>query len=136
MGLAERRAAKQFETEQFPALKSELMSALGFEVPVEVDWEALSIADMAHLYRDAWPRVYFEPSRDAFKSICADDMGKDALRAALKKIVITNRGGVCYGDRWAKFEGGVLTLDHEPCTNIDSVQERADGLRLLIEKAL
>jgi hypothetical protein len=136
MGLAERRAVKQFETEQYPTLKSELMSVIGFEVPIEVDWEALAVADMAHLYREAWPKVYFEPSRDAFKAICADDMGKEALKAALKKIVITNKGGVYSGDRWARFEGGVLTLDHEPCTNIDSVQERADGLRLLMEKAL
>jgi len=103
---------------------------------MEVDWESLTTADQSHLYGECWPKVYFQPQVEAFKSICADAMGKDALKAALKKIVIVNKGEIYYGDRWAKFDGGVLTLDHQPCTNVDNIQERTDGLRTLLEKAL
>ena len=62
--------------------------------------------------------------------------GKDALTATLKKIIVQNTADVSYGDRWATFEGGVLTLDHKPTTNVDSVKERTDGLVALLEKSL
>ena len=63
-------------------------------------------------------------------------MGKEALRGALKKVVVQNTTGAYYGDRWTGFESGVLTLDHLPTTNADSVQERTDGLVQTLEKNL
>jgi hypothetical protein len=36
----------------------------------------------------------------------------------------------------ATFEAGTLTLDHEPCTNVDDLQSRIDGIRALLEKSL
>ena len=63
-------------------------------------------------------------------------MGKEAVRGALKKIVIQNTAEIYYGDRWASFEGGTLTLDHQPTTNVDSVQDRIDGLVVTLEKKL
>jgi hypothetical protein len=136
MGLAERRAAKNFETTQFPALKKEIDEAAKFAVPVEVAWDTLAVADYAHLYDEAWPKVYFRPLIEALKAITVDDMGRDALKVALKKIVILNKGEVHYGDRMATFEAGTLTLDHEPCTNVDDLQSRIDGIRALLEKSL
>jgi len=136
MGLAERRAAKGFETALFPKLKADVDAAAGFEVAMEVNWEALSIADMSHLYDECWPQVYFTPLVDAFKAICVDDMGKEALKGALKKIIITNVGQVHYGDNIARFENGVLTLDHEPCTNVGDVGARAKGIQKTLEAAL
>jgi len=136
MGLAERRAAKTFETNSYPALKAEVLSAATFEVPIEVDWESLAAPEYAHLYEDSWPKVYFRPVVEAFKAITFDDMGKDALKAGLKKIVIQNKSGYYSSTSWAKFDGGVLTLDHEPCTNVDDIKDRADSLRAVLEKAL
>ena len=135
MGLAERRAAKAFETEKFPKLKAEVIAAASFEVPIEVDWESLSKPEMSHQYDETWPKLYFTPLIAAFKEICQDDMGKEALKAVLKKIVLTNKSGIYYGDRCAKLESGTLTIDHD-MSNVDNIKERQDGIRTLLEKAL
>src|SRR3954462_2343928 len=76
MGLAERRAAKEFETKRFPQLKKDIDDAAGFEVPVTVAWDTLAKEGEAHLYDDCWPKVYFQPLVAAFKGITIDDMGK------------------------------------------------------------
>lgn len=136
MGLAERRAAKEFETHRFPQLKKDIDAAAGFEVPVTVHWDTLAKEGEAHLYDASWPMVYFKPLIEALKRIAIDDMGKEALKASLKKIEIQNRKGIYYGDRMATFDKGTLTLDHEPHTNVDAVHERIDGIRKLLESKL
>ncbi len=136
MGLAERRAIKAFQDDRFPAFRQRIADAAGFEVPVEVNWESLALEGEAHLYDECWPKVYFEPLIAGLKSVGRDEMGKEALRSALKKVVVQNTTGAYYGDRWTSFEGGVLTLEHLPTTNADSVQERTDGLVQTLEKNL
>jgi hypothetical protein len=136
MGLAERRAAKNFETNFFPQLKKQIDTAAHFEVPVEVRWDTLSSEDQAHMYEECWPKVYFQPLIEAIKRICIDDMGQEALKGSLKKIVIQNTNGTYSGERWAHFADGVLTLDHEPTTNVDSIDDRTNGLTQVLEKAL
>ena len=139
MGLAERRAAKEFETNVFPGLKAEVVKAAGFEMPMEIDWESLQKTDTSpDYYRESWTKVYFEPMVEAFKAICVDDMGKEALKGSLKKIVIHNKHDIYYGDRWASFDkaSGTLTLDHQPTTNVDAMKERKDGLQKTLEENL
>lgn len=136
MGLAERRAAKEFEVGQFPEWKRKIEAAAGFPVELVIDFEKLALPDYAHLYADAWPKVYFEPLVAGLTEICKDAMGKDALKGALKKIEIVNVGDIYYGDRWASFSDGVLRLDHQPFSNIDYVNERTKGLVECLEKAL
>lgn len=136
MGLAERRAAKEFETKRFPQFKKDIDAAAGFEVPVEVKWDTLALEGESHLYEECWPKVYFVPLIDALKSITSDDMGKEALKASLKKIEIQNRADVSYGERIAHFDGGTLLLDHKPHTNVDDVKDRTNGIRTLLESKL
>lgn len=138
MGLAERRAAKEFETNVFPGLKAEVTKAAGFELPIEIDWESLQKTETSpDYYRESWTKVYFTPMVDALKAIGVDDMGKEALKA-LKKIVIHNKHDIYYGDRWASFDkpSGVLTLDHQPTSNVDNIDERAKGLQKELEDKL
>src|SRR5215472_14384724 len=136
MGLQERRAAKEFETNVLPGLTSELAKIAGFEVPVKVDWESLSVEGYASSYREFWTKVYFTPLLEALKGVCIDDMGRQALRDNLKSVVIQNKHQIHYGDRMATFDGGVLTLDHEAATNIDDVEERKKGIQTLLESKL
>jgi hypothetical protein len=136
MGLAERRAAKEFETQKYPKLKAAIDAAAGFEIPVEVNWKQLSIEGSSNLYADSWEKIYFVPLIEALKVICSDDMGKDALKAAIKKVVILNKDQINYGDRMAKFESGILTLDHKPTTNVGNLKERIEGIKKTLEKAL
>jgi len=136
MGLAERRAAKQFETNRMPALTKEIQGAAGFEVPLEVHWDAIATEGNAHLFEECWPQVYFQPLIAAFKEVACDDMGKEALKGALKKVVVQNTADISYAGRMVRFDGGVLTIDHAPTTNAHYVADRASAIREALEKAL
>jgi len=136
MGLAERRATKDFQDNDLPALKARIEAACGVSLELDVAWEKLAEDEMSHLYKDAWTKVYFAPIAEAFEAICVDQMGKDAVKASVKKVVVTNESGISNGERWASFEGGVLTLDHKPTSNIDYGQERTAGLVKVLEKGL
>ncbi|MCB9655669.1 MAG: hypothetical protein H6729_16215 [Deltaproteobacteria bacterium] len=136
MGLAERRAQKSFEDNVFPKLKKDVADAATFEIPIEVEWEPLCLEGHAHNYEEFWSQVYFQPLIAAFKSICADEMGKEALKAAVKKIFITNKKGHYYGESMASLDAGVLTLDHEPGTNVHQLDDRIKGLTKYLESHL
>ncbi len=134
MGLAERRAAADFQTNAFPSLKRQIDDAAGFEVPMEIDWQAIAQPNDQHLYNEYWTKIYFEPLIGAFQRICADDIGKEALKGGLKKVEITNTNQ--YSDRRAFFlENGVLKIDHK-MVNVDHLDERTDKVVSLLEEAL
>jgi hypothetical protein len=136
MGLLEKRALKAFQDDAYKKLTSEINAVAGFNVEFEVKWETLALEEQSHLYEDSFPKVYFTPIINAFKEITADDMGKEALKETLKKIVIKNVDQIYYGDRCYFFEKGVLTIDHMPTTNIDNIQERTEGLTKILMKQM
>jgi hypothetical protein len=136
MTLAERRIVNEFETGQFPALKTRVEEAAGFPVPVEVRWDTLAVPGESRLYAECWPPVYFEPLIAGLAAVCRDDMGREAVKSAVKKIVIQNTKGCVYGDCWATFADGVLTLDHESLTNSGAIEERKNGLVAVLESNL
>ncbi len=135
MGLAERRGVEQFKNDDYPGWKSRIDEAAGYEVPVEVNWEELAVADYASSYADFFPKVYFQPLVDALHAITVDDLGKNALREGLAKIVIRNAGEF-YSTSGISLAGGVLTFDHKPHTNIGDGDERAKGLIRALESGL
>jgi hypothetical protein len=135
MGLAERRGVERFKNDVYPGWKSRIDEAAGFEVPIEVAWEELAVADYADSYADFFPKVYFQPLLDALSAVAADDMGKSALRGGLSKIVIRNTGEF-FSVAGISFADGVLTFDHKPHTNIDYGEERAKGLQRALEAGL
>ena len=136
MGLAEKRAAQEFQTKSFPDWKTKIAAAAKFDVPVEVDWDSLAIADRAHLYNECWPDVFFKPLVDALEEITKDDLGREALKGKLKKVKIQNKADNSSASSWASFDNGLLTLDHQSCTNVFDVKGRADNARSVIEAAL
>ncbi len=135
MGLAERRAVKEFEEKVSPEFKKQIETVAGFPILIDVKWDTLAVEGSAHLYKEAFPKVYFTPLINALKKVCVDDMGKEALKAGLKKVVIANTKGNYYGSGFT-FEGGVLNLDHEPCSNIDNIDERSQAIQEILEKRL
>jgi hypothetical protein len=136
MNLAERRAVQEFQTLQFPDLQKKVTEAAGYELPVEVNWETLAAERESKLYAESWPKIYFEPLITALKEVGRDDMGKEALKEKLNKVVIQNTQGCYYADRWAAFDEGVLTLDHESVKNAEDVEEREKSLVALLEAKL
>jgi hypothetical protein len=136
MTLAERRALKEFETDQFPALKTRVEEAAGFPVPLEVQWDTLAVPGESRLYAESWPAVYFEPLIAGLATVCRDEIGREAVKGGLKKIVMQNTSGCVNADYWAHLEDGVLTLDHESLTNSGDIEARTKGLVAVLESGL
>jgi hypothetical protein len=135
MGLAERKAASQFEETVYPKLKKEMDAAAHFDVPVEVDWNTLATEGYQHLYEEAWTKVYFTPLIGALQALAVDELGRETLRSTLKRVVIRNTTGASSGSRMVRFQDGVLTLDHEPVSNVDDVEDRQAAIQKALEAA-
>ena len=135
MGLAERRAIKDFQDKHLPALTKQIQDLAGFAIPLEITWEQLAVDGQSSLYEEAWPALYFTPVIEALKEIARDDMGKAALKAGLKKIEFRNSGGFYSPHSAIKFEGGTLLIDHD-VSNIGDVGERTKYIIEIVEKAL
>jgi len=136
MGLAEKRAIKEFQDTKYPDLIKEVHNACSFEVTLDIQWETLSKDGMAHLVSDAILKVYFQPIIGALKEICADDMGKEALRSSLKKIQFCNTKEAFSPAKAIFFVDGVLSIDHQPFSNIDDVADRRKYIVKILENAL
>jgi len=135
MGLAERRSAERFKNEDYPGWKARIDEAAGFEVPIEVSWDELAVADYADRYAEYFPQVYFQPLLDALASIAADDMGRDALRESLSSVIIKNSDEY-FSPSGITFADGVLTFDHKSESNTHHVEERTKAIQSILEAAL
>ena len=105
MGLSERRKIKDLQETTFPQRTRELEEITGSPVVYEVDWasfendlEALNFLDNLSCHR----------TNMALRVICADDLGKEAVRDGLKMIKLKNVGEK--GDMAIAFSGGVLEM--------------------------
>lgn len=136
MGLIEKRAIKSFQDGAFIRLTNEISTIAGVPVEFEVDWDSISVPDYTQMYEEGFTKVYFTPVINALKEITSDTLGKEAIKNALKKIVIKNEGAVYYAENAYTFDNGVLTIDHEPCTNIDDIKERTGVLSKLLSSKI
>jgi hypothetical protein len=136
MGLAERRATKEFQDKSLPALKAEVEKLAGFPIPIEINWEQLAREDYADSYDENWRKVYFQPLINALKKVTRDDIGKDAVKSGLKKIVLCNSRGAYSPESAISFAGGEITIDHDPASNVDYVDDRTNHLVKTLEKNL
>lgn len=135
MGLAERRASKEFQDKQFITLQAEIHKLAGSNVPVEVSWDQLAKDDQSHLYVESWPELYFKPIIEALRQITRDQMGKDAIKSGLKKIEIRNSKGAYSPHSAISFESGTLAIDHD-LSNVGDTKDRTDFIIQLVEKNL
>lgn len=136
MGLLERRAIKAFQEGNYQNLVKEINTIAGYNLQFDVQWDTLALEEYSHLYDEGFTKVYFTPIINALKEITTDDLGKDALKNALKKVVIKNENNISYSDNAYKFEGGTLSVDHSPVSNIDNISERSESLTKLLNKSL
>ena len=84
MGLAEKRALEQAQGTQVPDRLKKLKE-LGFDVAVEIDWK--SMEDNLQVLQ----RVDFgvlSLVQDALTKIAKDDIGKNAIKTGVKKVVV------------------------------------------------
>jgi hypothetical protein len=143
LGLAERRAIKEYQETQFPEIKKGIESAAGFAVPLDVNWEQIAKPGKASAYKEDiyWGTTIFKPLTRALTSITADKMGKEALKTKLKKIVIIHNEKTAPSANFPNgltFVAGVLTINWTPYANTDEpfVVERAKAIKDLVESKL
>ncbi|SFE42822.1 hypothetical protein SAMN05518672_10690 [Chitinophaga sp. CF118] len=136
MGLLEKRALKAFQDGSYKKLTDEINALAGYTIEFEINWDSIAEDEYAEMYDEGFTKVYFTPIIEALKEITADDMGKQALQEALKKVVIKNEGGFYYASGAYSFKDGVLTIDHQPFNNINNITERATELGELLMKNL
>jgi len=135
MGLAERRATKDFQEKQFPELRNEIQKVAGFPVPIEVAWEQLAVDGQTEYYKEAWTEVFFKPVIDALRQIGRDDMGKEALKGGLKKIEFRNGSGYYSPSSAITFINGAIVIDHE-LSNVGDTKDRTKYVVEILEKNL
>lgn len=135
MGLAERRASKDFQDKTYPAFQAEIQKLAGSAIPLEVAWDQLAKDESSHLYAESWPELYFKPVIEALRQITRDQMGKDAIKDGLKKIEIRNSKGAYSPHNAISFESGTLAIDHD-LSNVGDTKDRTDFIVQILEKNL
>lgn len=105
MGLEEKREIQKAQNGWLPERHKELKELCGGEVPYEIEWASFDgdVKGLNWLEANGPQQVGV-----AFRIIGADDLGKQALREGVKKIVVRNVKDV--GAKACSFDGGVLTL--------------------------
>lgn len=87
MGLAEKRLAKEIQTEKLPAFESKIREIAGYDIKVDIDWDTFTAYDTYPLSR---LDIVFSDLEGFLKKICSDEMGKEALQESMKTIKLTN----------------------------------------------
>ena len=105
MGLNERRKVKELQEVTFPAREKEIEEICGKAIPYDVDWASLADDAEALNFID---NISCHRLNMALRTICVDDMGREAVREGLKRIRLKNvkdKSAMRMG-----FEGGVLEM--------------------------
>lgn len=105
MGLNERRKIKELQDTTFPDRVKEIQEICGMAIPYEVDWE--SMADDAEALRFI-DNISCHRLNMALRTICLDDMGKQAVREGLKQVKLKNVKDK--SEMSMNFENGVLEM--------------------------
>ena len=134
MGLAERRGVKEYQEKAFPKVKKEISDAAGFLPDLDVKWDSLMVPEQQNQYAELYQTVFFRPLITAIKAVAVDDMGKQALKTGLKKVVV--EGNQASSPSMFAFENGVLELKHDPFCNLQDENDRAKAIQKLFEAKL
>jgi hypothetical protein len=85
MGLEERRKIKEFQDTTLPGRVKEIEEICGAPIPYEVDWDSFDMEALNFMDNISCHRLNM-----ALRTICQDDMGKEAVRETLKKVKLKN----------------------------------------------
>ncbi|HYI01049.1 hypothetical protein [Hyalangium sp.] len=136
MGLAEKRALAAYQKDHFPAWKQKLNGVCGFELEYDVAWDQLAKDGYSPEYTAMFDYNFFQPLEKSLASICQDDLGREALKAKIKKVQITSTRS--WSSMEVSVEGDILKVDADPSyeRSDGSVGDYADRIRTKLEAAL
>ncbi|MGK5084175.1 hypothetical protein WDW37_12840 [Bdellovibrionota bacterium FG-1] len=87
MGLEEKRKIKEYTDKTIPERTQELAEICGCPIPYEIAWETFSDDAEALRFLD---NASFHRTNMAFRVICADTLGKEAVKEGLTLIKLRN----------------------------------------------
>jgi hypothetical protein len=128
MGLNERRKIKDLQDNTFPGRVKEIEEICGAPIPYEVDWDSLADDAEGLNFID---NISCHRLNMALRVICQDDMGKEAVREGLKKIVLKNVKDK--GSMKISFAGGVLEMNCAYALRTDGMYSDGEIRELLIK---
>jgi hypothetical protein len=99
---------KELQDVTLPGRMKEIEEICGTPIPYDVDWTTLADDKAGLNFLD---NVSCHRLNMALRVICADEMGKEAVRDGLKKVRLVNVK--THDERKMAFEGGVLEM-HVP----------------------
>lgn len=105
MGLIEKRLIREAKEQWLPGEQKEMQEAAGSDsLVVDVDWATFETDEAAlkHLQHLGVRRM-----SNAFRVICSDDLGKEAIREGIKRVVVRNQKE---GEPSVDLKDGVATL--------------------------
>jgi hypothetical protein len=114
MGLEERRMIKNLEEEVLPGRVKEIEEISGAPVPYDVDWDSFD-GDLTAL--NFVDNVSCHRLNMALRVICADDLGKEAVRDTLKRVRLKNVKETA--DKSIKFEANTLEMTCAYASGLD-----------------
>ncbi|GAA5039487.1 hypothetical protein GCM10011506_38790 [Marivirga lumbricoides] len=107
MGLQEKKAAQSIKDQYFNDYQTELNQIVGKELPIEINWNSFDLNSIKFI-----PSVCLQRTVDAFKEVCADNFGKEAVQEGINKIAVNNIDESTAADNKSiTLEAGVLTIN-------------------------
>jgi hypothetical protein len=129
MGLNERRKIKELQETTFPERVKEIEEICGKAIPYEVDWDSLA-EDMEGL--NFIDNLSCHRLNMALRSICMDELGKEAVRDGLKLVRLQNVKSKA--EMSLAFEGGVLEMRCAYALRTDGMFNDSEIRELLTKK--
>lgn len=107
MGLQEKKAAKAIKDQYFDDYQKDLNEIVGKELPIEINWDSFDLNSIKFI-----PSVCLQRTVDAFKAVCADDLGKEAVQEGISKIVVNNiEESTAAENKSVGLDSGVLIIN-------------------------
>jgi len=129
MGLEERRKIKELQDVTFPERVHEIEEICGKSIPYDVDWTSFA-DDMEGLkFLD---NISCHRLNMALRTICIDDMGREAVRETLTQIKLKNVKS--RDEMKLSFEGGVLEMHCAYALRTDGMYSDREICQALMQK--
>jgi len=129
MGLNERRKIKELQETTLPERVKEIEEICGKAIPYEVDWDSLADDAEGLNFLD---NISCHRLNMALRTICCDEMGREAIREGLKTIKLKNVKDK--SDMSISFDAGVLEMHCAYAQRTDGMYSDAQIHEVLMAK--
>lgn len=108
MGILERRSMQKLIAETLPARSAEIEEICGKAIPYEVDEASFASAEAQTI--DFVDNISCHRLNMALRSICVDDLGKEAVCSGLTRVRLSHTGD---NSCTLEFSDGVLVMKND-----------------------